>query len=168
MVTRFKHKGTFIEPAIGKLPLAGAAALASKFLFQSSKGSNRSNKLPKSVEKDTRRKDVAHLPTPRRRQPPNAPSSHTLPSNSPTAGKKYPAREHSQSTRSPFVSSPPKITQRSRDSSAESGPPRRRKRPIRDEKGYDSGYASGSDQTSGRHPVRRGPQRSHRAARRSI
>lgn len=157
------------EPAIGKLPLAGATALASKFLFQSSKRPDRSNRPSKNVEKDGngRRKDVAHLPTPRRRQPPNVPSSHALLSNSPTAGKQRRSREHSQSTRGPSVSSPPMIPQPSRGSSAESGAHRRWKRPIRDERGYDSGYASGSDQTNDRHPVRRGPQRSPRTMRRS-
>lgn len=156
-----------LNPAIGKLPLAGATALASKFFLQSSKGHQRSKKSLKSIENDRRRRDVAHLHGSRRRQPPNASSSRKFQEGPPTAEQKHRAREDSQSTRGPSVLSPHKTPQRSRDNSTESGHPRRWKKPIKEEKGYDSGYASGSDQTSDRHQLRRGPRPSLGAARRS-
>lgn len=156
-----------VESAIGKLPLAGATALASKFFLQSSKGPQRSKKSLQNVENDRRRRDVAHLHGSRRRQPPNTSGSRKFQESPPTAEPKHRARENSQSTRGPSVLSSPKTHQRSRDSSTESGHPRRWKKPIKDEKGYDSGYASGSDQMSDPHQLRRGPRQSLGAARRS-
>lgn len=156
-----------IEPATGKLPLAGATALASKFLFQSGKGPQRSKKSLKNVDNDRRRKDVAHLHNSRRRQPPNASSCRKFQESPPTAEQKHRARENSQSTRGPRVLSPPQTPPRSRDSSNDTGHPRRSKKPIKEEKGYDSGYASGSDQTSDRHQLRYRPRQPLGAARRS-
>lgn len=156
-----------VEPAIGKLPLAGATALASKFLFQSSNDPRRSKKSLKNVENDRGRRDVAHVQNSRRRHPPNPSSYRRSQESPPTVEKKHRARENSQPTRGQSMLSPPKTPQRSRDSSAESGHTRRWKKPIKEEKGYDSGYASGSDQTSDRRQLRRGPRRPLGAARRS-
>lgn len=164
---RSSHGRSHAEPAIGKLPLAGATALASKFLFQSNKDPRRSKKSSNNIENDRRRRDVAHLHSSRRRQLPNASSHRTRQASPPTAEQKHRARENSQSTRGQSMLSPPKISQRSRDSSAESGQPRRWRKPIKEEKGYDSGYASGSDQASDRHQQRLGPRRSLGSTRRS-
>ncbi|KAL2280961.1 hypothetical protein FJTKL_12103 [Diaporthe vaccinii] len=103
------------DGGLGKLPLAGATALASKFFLQSSKGHQRSKKSLKSVENDRRRRDVAHLHGSRRRQPPNASGSRKFQEGPPTAEQKHRARENSQSTRGPSALSPPKTPQRYRD-----------------------------------------------------
>lgn len=167
MITQSLTWRTHVEPAIGKLPLAGASALASKFLFQSSKGSQRSKKSLKSIENDRTRGHVARPRNPSRRQSYSASSNRTIQASPPAAERKPRARENSQSKRSPNVLSPPKTPQRSRDSSSESSHPGRWKKPIKEEKGYDSGYASGSDHTSDRHQIRRGPQRLTGSAQRS-
>lgn len=157
---------TDIEPATGKLPLAGATALATKFLFKSSKGPQRPKKSLRNVENDRRRRDVAHLHNSHRYQPPSAPSYH--PSHrSPRKAGRHQTREYSSSSQNSSVSSQSSTYLQSRDSSIKSGRSRRGKKPIKDEKGYDSGYASGSDQTSPHHYVRRGPRWPLETARRS-
>lgn len=147
------------KPLLGKLPLAGAAALASEFVLgrdQSRRDPQRSKKLLKNSRSD-RRREIESLPQPLR-QSPNVSSSNTSRSSSSTAGKRSRAKEY-QSSRASHVLTSSQSRQRSYDSSSDN-PSCRWKKPIRDEKGYDSGYASGSDQTYDYNQVRSGPRRS--------
>ncbi|KAK2605777.1 hypothetical protein N8I77_008591 [Diaporthe amygdali] len=147
------------DGGLGKLPLAGAAALASKFVLgrdQSRRDPQRSKKLLKNSRSD-RRREIESLPHPLR-QSPNVSSSNTSRSSSSTTGKRSRAKEY-QSNRASHVLTSSQSRQRSYDSSSDN-PSCRWKKPIRDEKGYDSGYASGSDQTYDYNQVRSGPRRS--------
>ncbi|POS75754.1 hypothetical protein DHEL01_v205843 [Diaporthe helianthi] len=155
------------DGGLGKLPLAGAAALAAKFLFQSTKENYGQEKSLKHAE-NGRRRNVAHQHSSSRRQLPSSSGRHTSHLNSQTSSGKQRARANGQSScrdpRSPSQLSTPHHWQ-SRNYSIESGHPPRRKKLVKEDKGYDSGYAGGSDRTTVRRQARRGRHRSLEAQR---
>ncbi|KAG8156415.1 hypothetical protein KVR01_013756 [Diaporthe batatas] len=133
------------DGGLGKLPLAGATALAAKFFFQSTKGNLGQKKSLKNSESDRRQRDVAHIHSSSRTQPMSSSTSHR---SSQKKGRKQGTRANSQSSRNTSPTSQCVTSRQSRVRSTESSHPHKRRKPIKEEQGYDSGYASGSDRNS--------------------